>query len=122
MTHRTAQRAAPPVDLPDLSLAAARALLLAAQGLEPRPNGAPALPASVAKREIAMAIRQMGALQIDTIHIVARSHLFVLWSRLGSYDPALLDELLADGALFEYWSHAACLLPIEEYPFYRRLM
>jgi len=33
-----------------------------------------------------------------------------------------LDELLAEGALFEYWSRAASFLPIEEYPLYRRLM
>ena len=61
-------------------------------------------------------------MQIDTISVVARSPYFVLWSRLGSYKPAWLEELLAEGALFEYWSHAACLLPIEDYPLYRRLM
>src|SRR5579883_2964666 len=64
----------------------------------------------------------MGALQIDTIHVVARSPYFVLWSRLGDYPPRWLDELLAEGALFEYWAHAACFLPIEQYPLYRRLM
>jgi uncharacterized protein YcaQ len=45
----------------------------------------------------------------------------VLWSRLGDYTPRWLDELLEEGALFEYWSHAACFLPIEEYPLYRHL-
>jgi uncharacterized protein YcaQ len=61
----------------------------------------------------------MAVLQIDTIHIVARSPYFVLWSRLGSYQQRWLDELLAEGALFEYWSHAACFLPMEDYPLYR---
>ena len=60
----------------------------------------------------------MGALQIDTIHVVARSPYLVLFSRLGDYEPAWLDELLAEGRLFEYWSHAACFLPIEDYPLY----
>jgi uncharacterized protein YcaQ len=46
----------------------------------------------------------------------------VLWSRLGYYEPRWLDELLAEGALFEYWSHAACFIPIEDYGLYRRLM
>jgi hypothetical protein len=46
----------------------------------------------------------------------------VLWSRLGAYEPRWLDELLAEGALFEYWSHAACFLPIEDFPIYRRRM
>ncbi|HEX9018338.1 MAG TPA: crosslink repair DNA glycosylase YcaQ family protein, partial [Anaerolineaceae bacterium] len=57
-------------------------------------------------------------LQIDTIHVVARSPYLVLFSRLGDYKPAWLDELLAEGKLFEYWSHAACFLPIEDYPLY----
>jgi uncharacterized protein YcaQ len=64
----------------------------------------------------------MGALQIDTIHVVARSPYLVLWSRLGKYQPEWLDELLAEGALFEYWSHAMCFLPVEDFPLYRRRM
>jgi uncharacterized protein len=64
----------------------------------------------------------MGALQIDSISVVARSPYLVLWSRLGAYAPAWLDELLAEGALFEYWAHEACLLPIEAFPLFRRRM
>ena len=64
----------------------------------------------------------MGVLQIDSISVVARSPYLVLWSRLGSYEPQWLDELLAEGALFEYWSHAACFIPIEDYGLYRQLM
>ena len=60
--------------------------------------------------------RRMSALQIDTIHVVARSPYLVLWSRLGAYEPRWLDELLAEGAIFEYWSHEACFLPVEDYP------
>jgi len=100
----------------ELSRPAARALALAAQGLA-APPAAPATPAA-----IRAAIRRMGLLQIDSIHVVARSPYFVLWSRLGAYDPAWLDTLLAEGALFEYWAHAACFLPIEDYPLYRRIM
>jgi uncharacterized protein len=64
----------------------------------------------------------MYLLQIDTIHVVARSPYLVLWSRLGDYQPEWLDELLAEGALFEYWAHAMCFIPIEDYPLYRRRM
>ena len=64
----------------------------------------------------------MGVLQIDSISVVARSPYLVLWSRLGRYEPRWLDELLAEGVLFEYWSHAACFLPIEDYGYYRRFM
>jgi uncharacterized protein YcaQ len=64
----------------------------------------------------------MGVLQIDSISVVARSPYLVLWSRIGAYDPVWLDELLAEGAIFEYWSHAACFVPIEDYGLYRRMM
>jgi len=67
-------------------------------------------------------VRRMGVLQIDTIHVVARSPYLVLWSRLGDYRPEWLDELHAEGTLFEYWAHAMCFLPIEDYPLYRRRM
>lgn len=71
------------------------------------------------KADVIAAILAMHVLQIDTISVVARSPYLVLWSRLGDYEPRWLNELLAEGKLFEYWSHAACFLPIEDYPLYR---
>jgi hypothetical protein len=94
----------------------ARNVMLAAQGLDHVP------PQPAAKADVRAAIRRMCLLQIDTIHVVARSPYLVLWSRLGEYQPAWLDELLAEGALFEYWAHAMCFLPIEDYPLHRRRM
>jgi len=88
--------------------------MLAAQGLDRLPDR----PA--AKPDVLEAVRRMGVLQIDTIHVVARSPYLVLWSRLGDYHCEWLDELHAEGALFEYWAHAMCFLPIEDYPLYRR--
>src|SRR6266508_3932053 len=99
-----------------LSSDAARALMLAAMGLDRPPARRATKPAVLA------AIRRMGALQIDTIHVVARSPYLVLWSRLGAYPPEWLTDLLAEGALFEYWAHEACFLPIEDYPLYRHRM
>jgi uncharacterized protein len=64
----------------------------------------------------------MGLLQIDTIHVVARSPYLVLWSRLGEYPPDWLDVHLAEGRLFEYWAHEACFIPIEDYPLHRHTM
>lgn len=90
--------------------------MLAAMGLHRRPEK------SATKRDVLEAIRRMSALQIDTIHIVARSPYLVLWSRLGDYEPRWLEELEAEGELFEYWSHEACFLPIEDYGLYRRRM
>ncbi|MFN8470834.1 MAG: crosslink repair DNA glycosylase YcaQ family protein [Anaerolineae bacterium] len=99
-----------------LTLPAARHLMLAAMGLDRRP-ARPAL-----KDDVLAAIRRMEVLQIDTIHVVARSPYLVLWSRLGDYPQHWLDELLAEGRLFEYWSHEASFLPIEDFPLYRLAM
>ena len=100
----------------ELSLGAARVLHLAAQDmLALRRRRA-------VKADVLAAIRRMGMLQIDTINVVARSPYLVLWSRLGDYEPAWLDELLAEGSLFEYWAHEACFLPIEDYGLYRHRM
>ncbi len=102
-------------------LAAARALALHVQGLA-RPSGAEP-PAD--SEGIARMVADIGCVQIDTLHVVQRSHYLVLWSRLGVYDTRDFDRLvygapnLADGAirrhLFEDWLHAATILPLDEY-------
>lgn len=99
-----------------LSLPAARALQLAAQGLLQRPRR------RATRADVLAAIRRMALLQIDTIHVVARSPYLVLHSRLGHYDPVWLDQLLAQGALFEYWAHEACFVPAEDYGLLRHRM
>jgi len=96
----------------ELTQAAVRGLLIAAQGLQQQK------PRKVTEKTVRDIIRQMHVLQIDTISVVARSPYFVLWSRLGDYEPRWLDHLLEKGALFEYWSHAACFLPIEDFAYY----
>jgi uncharacterized protein len=99
-----------------ITLTAARNLMLATTGLlQPQPE-----PAT--KEGVLAAIRRIGALQIDTISVVARSPYLVMWSRLGAYQASWVDELLAEGALFESWAHGICWIPIEDFPFYRRRM
>ena len=88
-----------------LTLRAARHLHLAAQGLLNRPRRL------ARAADILPAIQQMSLLQIDTINVVARSPYLVLFSRLGAYLPAWLDEALSRGELMEYWAHEACFLP-----------
>lgn len=90
----------------ELTLQQARCLQLAAQGLlQP--------PARAATRSAVRAcIERMGLLQIDTIHVVARSPYLVLFSRLGSYPQSWLDEALNQGEVFETWAHEACFAPI----------
>jgi uncharacterized protein YcaQ len=99
-----------------LPLAAARTLHLAAQGLLTPPRR------KAVKADVLDTIRRMTQLQIDTIHVVARSPYLVLFSRLGAYPQQWLDEHLAEGKLFEYWSHEACFVPIEDYGLLRHRM
>ena len=56
---------------------------------------------------------RMRLLQIDTIHLVARSPCLVLFSRLGAYPMDWLDEALAAGQVFETWAHEACFAPVD---------
>jgi uncharacterized protein YcaQ len=97
-----------------LTLPQARALALHAQGLFSAPQQA------AQKEDVLQAIQKIGVLQIDTINIVARAPYFALWSRLGDYPLEWVDELLAEKQLFEYWAHAACFIPAEQYPYHRR--
>ncbi|WP_322012313.1 winged helix-turn-helix domain-containing protein [Paraburkholderia sp. J12] len=99
-----------------LPLAAARTIHLAAQGLLAPPRR------KATKADVLDAVRRMAQLQIDTIHVVARSPYLVLFSRIGAYEPQWLDAHLAEGQLFEYWSHEACFVPIEDYGLLRHRM
>ncbi|MGH3761083.1 winged helix-turn-helix domain-containing protein [Actinophytocola sp.] len=62
-------------------------------------------------------LRSLRCVQLDPINVVARSHLLVLWSRLGVNPDRHLEQLLwRDRWLFEYWAHAASLVLTEDYP------
>ncbi|MCF7912528.1 MAG: winged helix DNA-binding domain-containing protein [Candidatus Cloacimonetes bacterium] len=60
-------------------------------------------------------IDNLGYVQIDTIHVTERAHHHVLWSRFSDYNSDMLTELHAGNQVFEYWSHAASILPIESF-------
>jgi len=64
-----------------------------------------------------------GGLQIDSINVLDRAHYLTVWSRFGAYDRRALDRLVYERrALFEYWAHAACLVPAEHFGCWRRAM
>ncbi len=105
----------------ELTLKEARALAIAAQRLDRAPR--PTRDRARTKARLLETIRALGCVQLDTISVISRSHETVLWSRLGAYDRTLFDELYyPDGALFEYWAHAAALIPIEQFPYFFRAM
>ena len=58
-------------------------------------------------------------MQLDTISVLARSHELVAYARLGAVGRPSVERAYWNGtAAFEYWSHAACVLPIEDWPLY----
>lgn len=98
-----------------LSAAQARRIALAAQGFTR------ARPAAVSARHVHRVMDRLGVLQIDSVNVFARSHYMPLFSRLGSYDPALLDRLfLARTTHYvEYLAHEATFMPVEDWPLWR---
>src|SRR5260370_21942639 len=70
---------------------------------------------SVAADDIHALVRAIGCLQLDPTAVVARNHLLVLFSRLGAFDPKLVDALLWDQRrLYEYWAHQASIVPTDD--------
>ncbi len=56
-------------------------------------------------------------IQIDTISVVTRSHNLITWNRFPNYKEGDVWKAERQGKLFEWWSHAMCLMPMETYPF-----
>ena len=96
-----------------LSLRQARALQLAAQGLLQPLRRRPR------RSDLVAAVERMRLLQIDTIHVVARSPYLVLHARLGKYPAAWLDEALEQGRLAECWAHEACFISAADVALHR---
>lgn len=100
-----------------LTSAKARKVWLHAQRLdtaEPFGAGPLATPAAVA---------HLGYVQIDTIHVIERSHHHILFTRIPSYRREDLHRAQTiDKTVFEYWTHALAYLPTESLPFFVRDM
>ncbi|MEV5339862.1 crosslink repair DNA glycosylase YcaQ family protein [Streptomyces sp. NPDC052676] len=91
-----------------LSADEARRIALRAQGFLGTPNR---------RAGVRGILRHLGAVQLDTISVLARSHELVPYARLGAVGRTTVENAYwKDTHAFEYWSHAACILPIEEWP------
>lgn len=94
-----------------LSADEARLLFLRAQGLAggvDRSGGVAAL------------LRRMGAVQLDTISVLARSHELVAYARLGAVGRAAVEDAYwgRPARAFEGIAHAMCILPLEHWPLF----
>lgn len=105
-----------------MTAAAARRTALAAQGFaDPRPDG------PVTRRHLQRVLSRVQLLQLDSVSVAVRAHYAPLFSRLGPYDRALLDEAAwppttttaRPRLLAEYWAHEAALVPLDDWPLLR---
>src|SRR3984957_14891182 len=94
-----------------LSMHDARRIALTAQGLR---------GARVTKGGVPAMLRRLGAVQLDTISVLARSHELVAYARMGAVGRRRVEQAYwgPKSETFEYWSHAACVLPLEDWPAY----
>ena len=97
-----------------LSIRDARRCVLGAQGFSvARPSGAATL------RHATSLLGRVGAVQLDSVNVIARAHELTLFSRLGDHPRNLTERLVSTGRAFEYWGHEASLLPVELHPLLR---
>lgn len=101
----------------ELTVDDARRIALWRQGLLGSPPK-PGRPAAQRARVQGL-LHHLGAVQLDTISVLARTHELIAYSRLGAIDRTSIEDAYWDGdAAFEYWSHAACILPMESWPLF----
>ena len=70
---------------------------------------------------VAAMLRQVGGVQLDTISVLARSHELVAYARLGAVPREQIEQAYwrpGRPDAFEYWAHAACVLPLEQWPYF----
>ncbi|XRQ11277.1 winged helix-turn-helix domain-containing protein [Actinomadura welshii] len=109
------------MDEVELSADDARRLQLRAQGfLGARPKGG-----------VTAMLGRLGAVQLDTISVLARSHELVPYARLGPVGRTAVETAYwgapngargagagAAAGAFEYWAHAASILPMDDWPLF----
>jgi uncharacterized protein YcaQ len=95
---------------PELSAAEARRVALRAQGLLGAPDR---------RGGVGAMLERLGAVQLDTISVLARSHELVAYARLGPVGREPVERAYwLSGRAFEYWAHAACVLPALHWPLF----
>jgi uncharacterized protein YcaQ len=92
----------------EVSLEQAKQFILDAQGLR----------TTQPSKSVMAVAKRVHNIQIDTISVVARSHNLTTYNRFKKYQDGAIWKEQERGKLFEFWSHAMCLMPMETFPFY----
>jgi hypothetical protein len=91
----------------------ARRLWIGAQRLDTQ------APFGAGPRAVANAVAHLGYVQIDTIHVIERSHHHILYTRIPDYRRADLRQAQsADRSVFEYWTHALSYVASADFRFF----
>jgi uncharacterized protein YcaQ len=93
------------------SKAQARKIMLHAAGLSKRGQF------GKGKEGVYKFIDHLGFVQIDTNYVVERAHHHTIVSRIPDYKSEWLDELQAEGRIFEFWTFAAGYIPMHDFRF-----
>lgn len=94
-----------------LTKSQARRIILHAAGLSKRAQF------GKGKEAVYKLIAQLGFIQIDSNSVVERAHHHSIASRVPDYKPEWLDELQAEGRIFEFWTYSAGYIPMHDYRF-----
>jgi uncharacterized protein YcaQ len=103
-----------------LSLNDARLLVVHAQGLDSKPSKDEKAAGPLA------VLDRLTLLQLDSVNVFERAHYMPVFSRIGSYDKAALDDAARpmtetgkQAELIEYWAHEAAWVKTEDLPLHR---
>ena len=69
------------------------------------------------KEAVLKLINHLGFVQIDTNYVVERAHHHAIVSRVPNYKPEWLDQLQAEGKVFEFWTYATGYIPMHDFRF-----
>src|SRR6185295_3720744 len=89
----------------------ARKIILHAAGLSKRGQF------GKGKEAVYKLIDHLGFIQIDTNYVVERAHHHAIASRVPDYKPEWVDQLQADGRIFEFWTFATGYIPMHDFRF-----
>lgn len=69
------------------------------------------------KEAVQKLIEHLGFVQIDTNYVVERAHHHAIASRVPDYRLEWVDDLQAEGRIFEFWTFATGYIPMRDFRF-----